>query len=220
MKDPTGTAEYHRDALGRVADIVWRHGPPQWIHFDHDPWGRIAAVSIYSLDAAAKNVSAGPGLAVLDRPLPTSAADWEERHRAAANVAASLASVKPEYRVLYQHDIQGRIVAMDTAPGRSVYRWSREGRQVERCVALFLPRAAAQTSGEATASVAPWRVRLLAPLTTKFNRKGDMVSARVVEPTAYQGSVLEGVVREIKAGSAAGKGFHHSVRVPHSARAR
>ncbi|MGC9949079.1 MAG: hypothetical protein ABSF64_22145 [Bryobacteraceae bacterium] len=132
MKDPTGTAEYHRDALGRVTDIVWRHGPPQWIHFDDDPWGRIAAVSIYSLDTVAKNGSAGPGLAVLDRPFSTRAADWQERHHAAASVAASLAAVKPEYRVLYQHDIQGRIVAMDTAPGRSVYRWSREGRQVER----------------------------------------------------------------------------------------
>ncbi|MGC9944753.1 MAG: hypothetical protein ABSF64_00015 [Bryobacteraceae bacterium] len=86
-------------------------------------------------------------------------------------------------------------------------RWSR-GRWmfgVCLCAALFLPRAAAQTFAEAPPSVAPWRVRLLAPLTTKFNRKGDMVSARVVEPAAYQGSVLEGVIREIKAGGAAGK---------------
>jgi hypothetical protein len=48
-------------------------------------------------------------------------------------------------------------------------------------------------------------VRLLAPLSTDFNRKGDMVSARVIEPAAYQGSVLEGVIREIKVGGAAGK---------------
>jgi hypothetical protein len=48
-------------------------------------------------------------------------------------------------------------------------------------------------------------VRLLAPLSTNFNRKGDMVSARVIEPAAYRGLVLEGVIREIKAGGAAGK---------------
>ncbi|MGA2736170.1 MAG: hypothetical protein ABSG65_01835 [Bryobacteraceae bacterium] len=132
MKDATGTAEYYRDALGRVTDVVWRHGSTQWIHFDHDPWSRIAAVTIYSLNAAARKTLAGPALAVLERPLPTRPAAWEERYRAAAGVVAGLAAVAPAYRVVYQHDIQGRIVAMDTAAGRSVYHWSSEGRQVER----------------------------------------------------------------------------------------
>lgn len=44
------------------------------------------------------------------------------------------------------------------------------------------------------------RVRLLAPLTTGFNRKGDMVSARVVEPAALAGGILEGDIRDLKAG--------------------
>jgi len=73
------------------------------------------------------------------------------------------------------------------------------------CAAMLLPHAGAQTAAQAPLSAPCWRVRLLAPLTTRFNRKGDMVSARVLEPAAYQGSVLEGVIREIKAGGAAGR---------------
>jgi hypothetical protein len=44
------------------------------------------------------------------------------------------------------------------------------------------------------------RVRLLAPLSTKLSRKGDLVSAAVVEPATYEGAILEGDVREIKGG--------------------
>lgn len=44
------------------------------------------------------------------------------------------------------------------------------------------------------------RVRLLAPLTTKLNRKGDLVSASVLEPAKYQGAILEGDIRDVRAG--------------------
>ena len=47
---------------------------------------------------------------------------------------------------------------------------------------------------------AKWRVRLLSPLRTDFNRKGDMVSARVLEPSAFQGVILEGIIRDVKSG--------------------
>ncbi len=49
------------------------------------------------------------------------------------------------------------------------------------------------------------KVRLLAPLTSKFSRKGDLVSARILEPGDYQNGILEGEVREVKAGGAGGK---------------
>jgi hypothetical protein len=49
------------------------------------------------------------------------------------------------------------------------------------------------------------RVRLLAPLTTKFSRKGDMVSARVMEPGEYQNGILEGEVHEVKAAGTGGR---------------
>jgi len=49
------------------------------------------------------------------------------------------------------------------------------------------------------------RVQLLAPLTTEFSRKGDMVAARVMEPANYKGSILEGEVRDIRAGGIGGK---------------
>lgn len=69
------------------------------------------------------------------------------------------------------------------------------------CGGLLLPQAGAQRVDETAES---WRVRLLAPVSTEFNRKGDMVSARVLEPAAYQGSVLEGVISEITPGGARG----------------
>jgi hypothetical protein len=59
----------------------------------------------------------------------------------------------------------------------------------------------AQTTS-ATLQEVELRVRLLAPLTTKLSRKGDLVSAAVVEPTGINGGILEGDVREIKGGAA------------------
>jgi hypothetical protein len=65
---------------------------------------------------------------------------------------------------------------------------------------LLFAAFAAQDGETALPSGENWRVRLLAPLSTSFNRKGDMVSARVLEPAAFQGAILEGVIRELKAG--------------------
>jgi len=72
-------------------------------------------------------------------------------------------------------------------------------------LALSLP-AVPEDSAPAAA---PFRVRLLAPLTTKFSRKGDLVSAQVVEPSMYAGGILEGDVREIRPG---GSGKSSSVQ--------
>jgi hypothetical protein len=65
---------------------------------------------------------------------------------------------------------------------------------------LLLAAIAAQDASNALPTGENWRVRLLAPLSTSFNRKGDMVSARVLEPAAFQGAILEGVIHELKAG--------------------
>lgn len=132
MKDAKGTAEYYRDAMGRVSDVILRYGAPRWSHFEHDAWGNVTVVSIWALDAAVWKGPADPVRAVLEQPLSKRPSDWAERYRAAAAVAARLASLKPEYQVRYQYDNQRRIVALETAAGRSVYRWSSEGRQVER----------------------------------------------------------------------------------------
>jgi hypothetical protein len=94
-----------------------------------------------------------------------------------------------------------RLAGRNTKPPWLLGSWAA---WVCLCAALFPPQAAAQTSGQAPPAVT-WRVRLLAPLSTRFNRKGDMVSARVLAPAAYQGSVLEGVIREVKEGGAPGR---------------
>jgi len=73
-------------------------------------------------------------------------------------------------------------------------RWKR--------VPLLLLAAASAAGQDGSSAAAAFRVRLLAPLTTKFNRKGDLVSAQVVEPATYAGGILEGDIREIKVGGA------------------
>jgi hypothetical protein len=46
-------------------------------------------------------------------------------------------------------------------------------------------------------------VRLTAPLTTKLNRTGDMVVAKIVQPAQFAGGYLEGEIRDIHTGSGA-----------------
>jgi hypothetical protein len=71
------------------------------------------------------------------------------------------------------------------------------------CLAILVAPswgASAQNTEVPAFSAAEMHVRLLAPLATKLNRKGDMVPARIVEPAALQGGILEGDIREIHAG--------------------
>ena len=48
-----------------------------------------------------------------------------------------------------------------------------------------------------------WRARLVSPLKASFNRKGDVVSANVLDPPEFKGWVLEGQVREVRIGDRA-----------------
>src|SRR4051812_11111599 len=94
---------------------------------------------------------------------------------------------------------------MRSSPGRSCARMtSRNNLLVKRRAALslllFAGASLAQNAEPSLQTGATLRVRLEAPLTTKFNRKGDIVSARVLEPAGFQGGMLEGDIREVKAG--------------------
>jgi len=53
------------------------------------------------------------------------------------------------------------------------------------------------------------RVRLLAPMTSNFTRKGDLVSAKVLDSGWLQGGILEGDVRDVRAGTS---GKHASIQ--------
>jgi hypothetical protein len=69
------------------------------------------------------------------------------------------------------------------------------------CFVLLISNALAQSPPTITSESTEMRVRLLAPLTTKLNRKGDMVSASVLEPAKYQGAILEGEILDVHPGS-------------------
>jgi hypothetical protein len=80
-----------------------------------------------------------------------------------------------------------------------------------RLVAVFLFALAnlfaqAIPEKDSTAAISV-RVQLLAPITTKFSRKGDLVSTRVLEPANYRGNFLEGEVHEVKGGAAGKVGY-------------
>jgi len=45
-----------------------------------------------------------------------------------------------------------------------------------------------------------FRVKLLGPLSTETNRKGDKITAQVLQPQEYAGAMMEGEVKESKSG--------------------
>jgi OmpA-OmpF porin, OOP family len=59
-------------------------------------------------------------------------------------------------------------------------------------------------AGIAQAEDMEFQVELMNRVGTETNRKGDMVSARVVSPSGFQGSVLEGKIAESKSGAKSG----------------
>jgi hypothetical protein len=75
---------------------------------------------------------------------------------------------------------------------------------------LVVLNLAAQVSATRQLEPVELRARLLAPMTTQFTRKGDMVSAWVLAPGRLQGSILEGDVREVRGGAASSK--HASIQ--------
>ena len=83
-------------------------------------------------------------------------------------------------------------------PRRSLPGWAAA------FAATFLSLASSVHAEDPHTALRPgvkWKVQLLAPLSTTFSRKGDMVSARVIEPDAFKGAILEGVVRDLKPGA-------------------
>lgn len=59
-------------------------------------------------------------------------------------------------------------------------------------------------AGIAQAQEMEFQVELMNRVGTETNRKGDLVSARVVSPSGFQGSVLEGKIAESKSGAKSG----------------
>ena len=62
--------------------------------------------------------------------------------------------------------------------------------------ALVPAGAPAQTIADNT----EFRVKLLAPLSTETNKKGDKITAQVVAPAEFAGGTMEGEVKESKSG--------------------
>ena len=65
------------------------------------------------------------------------------------------------------------------------------------CILLLSPLAApAQTIADNT----EFRVKLVAPLSTETNKKGDKISAQIMSPPEFAGGTMEGEVKESKSG--------------------
>ncbi|MBM3957694.1 MAG: hypothetical protein FJ313_06540 [Gemmatimonadetes bacterium] len=60
--------------------------------------------------------------------------------------------------------------------------------------------AARPAAAETIPKDTEFRVKLLAPLSTETNRKGDKITAQVVTPEPFTGDMLEGEVKESKSG--------------------
>jgi hypothetical protein len=69
---------------------------------------------------------------------------------------------------------------------------------------LLLVAGPAAVSGQSApgpiADNTEFRVKLLAPLSTETNRKGDKIAAQILDPVPFVGAVMEGEVKESKSG--------------------
>jgi hypothetical protein len=63
-------------------------------------------------------------------------------------------------------------------------------------VLLFLPALAQEIQPNTE-----FHARLLTPLSTEINRKGDKITAQIVTPAAFAGSMMEGEVKDSKSGA-------------------
>ncbi len=62
------------------------------------------------------------------------------------------------------------------------------------------PARPARAAVLSTQTDTDFRIRLLSPMNTQTSRKGDKVTAQVVDPDAFSGDILEGTVRNSKSG--------------------
>jgi hypothetical protein len=65
---------------------------------------------------------------------------------------------------------------------------------------LCLPLCASQAEAPKVEKDTEFRVKLLAPLSTQTNVKGDKITAQVISPPQFAGWMMEGEVRESKSG--------------------
>ena len=63
-----------------------------------------------------------------------------------------------------------------------------------------LTLAGLPASAQQIADNTEFRVKLVAPLSTKTNRKGDKITAQIVAPDQFAGAMMEGEVKESKSG--------------------
>ena len=56
------------------------------------------------------------------------------------------------------------------------------------------------SSAQTIADNTEFHIKLLAPLSTETNRKGDKITAQIVNPEAFAGGMMEGEVKESKSG--------------------
>ncbi len=68
------------------------------------------------------------------------------------------------------------------------------------CLSALVLAAAVPACAQPIAENSEFRVKLLAPLSTETNRKGDRITAQILSPAEFAGAMMEGEVKESKRG--------------------
>ena len=85
--------------------------------------------------------------------------------------------------------------------------WKDSNREVTAVMRRILPilagslAIAAMCSAQEIKKDTEFRVKLLAPLSTETNKKGDKFTAQVLSPEEFAGAMMEGEVKEAKSGA-------------------
>lgn len=66
--------------------------------------------------------------------------------------------------------------------------------------AILLLSLAPLSSAQPIAKDTEFRVKLTAPLSTETNKKGDKITAMILQPAEFAGAIMEGEIKESKSG--------------------
>jgi hypothetical protein len=112
------------------------------------------------------------------------------------------------YEIAYTDGYYGRPMDSTMPPHVAAMRSGRSATPATTSSASTQPatRTSRTTSGPLIPDKTEVRLRLTEPVSTRINRQGDRFKARVIEPRAYEGAIVEGHIAKLnRSGKLTGK---------------
>lgn len=139
MKDKMGTTEYYYDFFDRLIGVIWRRNPLRLIVYDYDPWGYLARITIFNLQALGQDLKYRETIREFEMKHADTMQEWHRRESTLQRLLEQLRSEDSEraqrwqeYEVQYRHDLLGNLTNVDTPWGSISYSYYPDRGQVVR----------------------------------------------------------------------------------------